>query len=153
MEPDLRFGWTGTVGEVILGATRSEGGTRSRSYRIGGGTTLPFMEKEVASPSPLIAFEICDDPQYWSPIVNDFCRGAYLRSRCMGKDRGNNLWGRSGQALPYEHQTAGFFRNFRTGKNGRDHSCIDYPATCHRREQRTEDRQRGIPEMRRDRAE
>ena len=63
MEPDLRFGWTGTVGEVILGATRSEGGTRSRSYRIGGGTTLPFMEKEVASPSPLIAFEICDDPQ------------------------------------------------------------------------------------------
>ncbi len=73
MEPDLRFGWTGTVGEVILGATRSEGGTRSRSYRIGGGTTLPFMEKEVASPSPLIAFEICDDPQYWSPIVNDFC--------------------------------------------------------------------------------
>ena len=31
------------------------------------------MEKETTSPSPLIAFEICDDPRYWSPIVNDFC--------------------------------------------------------------------------------
>ncbi|MFA7695303.1 MAG: acetyl-CoA decarbonylase/synthase complex subunit delta [Methanoregula sp.] len=73
MEPDLNFGWTSTVGEVILGATKADGGTRSRTYRIGGGTTLPFMEKEASSPSPLIAFEICDDSRYWSPIVNDFC--------------------------------------------------------------------------------
>ncbi len=73
MEPEPSYGWTSTVGEVILGATRSEGGTRSRPYRIGGGSTLPFMEKETTSPSPLIAFEICDDPRYWSPIVNDFC--------------------------------------------------------------------------------
>ena len=73
MIPDPNFAWTGTVGEVVLGATRPDGGTRSRSYRIGGGTTLPFMEKEQKSPSPLIAFEICDDSRYWSPIVNDFC--------------------------------------------------------------------------------
>jgi len=73
MIPDPNFGWTGTVGEVVLGATRSEGGTRSRSYRIGGGTTLPFMEKDTAARPPLIAFEICDDPRYWSPIVSEYC--------------------------------------------------------------------------------
>ena len=73
MIPDLNFGWTGTVGEVVLGATRSDGGTRSRSYRIGGGATLPFMETGKAPSQPLIAFEVCDDPRYWSPIVNDFC--------------------------------------------------------------------------------
>ena len=73
MIPDLNFGWTSTVGEVVLGATRAEGGTRSRTYRIGGGTTLPFMEKDTRSPSPLIAFEICDDSRSWSPIVNEFC--------------------------------------------------------------------------------
>jgi acetyl-CoA decarbonylase/synthase complex subunit delta len=73
MIPDPNFGWTSSVGEVILGATRAEGGTRSRTYRIGGGTTLPFMEKGTPPPSPLIAFEICDDPRYWSTIVNEFC--------------------------------------------------------------------------------
>ncbi len=73
MIPEPNFGWTGTVGEVILGATCSDGGTRSRSYRIGRGTTLPFMEKEKTSPSPLVTFDICDDSRYWSPIVNDFC--------------------------------------------------------------------------------
>jgi acetyl-CoA decarbonylase/synthase complex subunit delta len=73
MIPEPHFGWTGTVGEVILGATHSDGGTRSRSYTIGGGTSLPFMEKEKKSSSPLVAFEICDDPRFWSPIVNDFC--------------------------------------------------------------------------------
>ncbi len=73
MIPDLNFGWTSTVGEVVLGATRTEGGTRSRTYRIGGGTTLPFIEKDTLSPSPLIAFEICDDSRSWSPIVNEFC--------------------------------------------------------------------------------
>ena len=73
MIPDLNFGWTSTVGEVVLGATRAEGGTRSRTYHIGGGTTLPFMEKDIRSPSPLIAFEICDDSRSWSPIVNEFC--------------------------------------------------------------------------------
>ena len=73
MIPDPNFGWTGTVGEVVLGATRAEGGSRSRSYRLGGGTTLPFMEKNATARPPLIAFEICDDPRYWSPIVNEFC--------------------------------------------------------------------------------
>jgi acetyl-CoA decarbonylase/synthase complex subunit delta len=57
----------------MLGATKAEGGTRRVSYRIGGGTTLPFLEKESSSPSPLIAFEVCDNPLFWSPIIRDYC--------------------------------------------------------------------------------
>lgn len=70
---DLSFGWTGTIGEVTLGATKTDGGTRSISYRIGGGSTLPFLEESSASPSPLIAYEICDNPVFWSPIIKDYC--------------------------------------------------------------------------------
>jgi acetyl-CoA decarbonylase/synthase complex subunit delta len=71
MVSDLNFGWTGTVGEVVLGATRSDGGTRKISYRVGGGTTLPFIDTTASV--PLIAFEICDDPRYWPPIITEFC--------------------------------------------------------------------------------
>jgi acetyl-CoA decarbonylase/synthase complex subunit delta len=73
MGPEVRFDWTGTIGEVILGATRNDGGTRKISYRIGGGTALPFIETGVASLSPLVAFEICDNPQYWPPIIQKYC--------------------------------------------------------------------------------
>ncbi|WP_321508256.1 acetyl-CoA decarbonylase/synthase complex subunit delta [uncultured Methanoregula sp.] len=69
----VSFDWTGTIGEVVLGATKADGGTRSVSYRIGGGTTLPFLEGNPASPAPLIAFEICDNPVYWSPIIRNYC--------------------------------------------------------------------------------
>ncbi len=70
---DLNFGWNGAISQVTLGATREEGGTRKISYRIGGGTTLPFLDKNPASPSPLVALEICDNPEYWSPIIKNFC--------------------------------------------------------------------------------
>jgi acetyl-CoA decarbonylase/synthase complex subunit delta len=70
---DLNFGWNGAIGQVILGATRAEGGTRSISYRVGGGTTLQFLDGNPASTSPLVALEICDNPVYWSPIVKKYC--------------------------------------------------------------------------------
>jgi acetyl-CoA decarbonylase/synthase, CODH/ACS complex subunit delta len=73
MVSDAQFGWSGTIGKVTLGATKPEGGTRRISYQIGGGTTLPFIEKNLSSPSPLIAFEVCDYPQFWSPIVRNYC--------------------------------------------------------------------------------
>ena len=73
MTIEAQFGWSGTIGEVTLGATKDEGGTRRVSYRIGGGTTLPFLEQNPAFPSPLIAFEVCDHPPFWSPIVRNFC--------------------------------------------------------------------------------
>lgn len=74
MVASVQFGWSGTIGEVTLGATKPEGGTRRVSYRIGGGTTLPFLEPDPASsPSPLIAFEVCDHPGSWSPIIRNYC--------------------------------------------------------------------------------
>jgi len=73
MALEAQFDWSGTIGPVTIGATKADGGTRRVSYRIGGGTTLPFLEKDPVSPSPLIAFEICDFPQFWSPIVRTRC--------------------------------------------------------------------------------
>jgi acetyl-CoA decarbonylase/synthase complex subunit delta len=73
MVSDAQFGWSGTIEGVTLGATKEEGGTRRVSYRIGGGTTLPFLENETSSPSPLIAFEVCDYPAFWSPIIRNYC--------------------------------------------------------------------------------
>ena len=73
MAIDAQFGWSGTIGTVTLGATKTDGGTRRVSYRIGGGTALPFLEKVPVNPSPLIAFEICDFPPFWSPIVRTRC--------------------------------------------------------------------------------
>jgi acetyl-CoA decarbonylase/synthase complex subunit delta len=70
---DLNFGWNGAIGQVILGATRAEGGTRNTTYRIGGGTTLQFLDGNPSSPSPLVALEICDNPGYWSPIIKNYC--------------------------------------------------------------------------------
>lgn len=70
---DMNFGWTSPIGEVVLGATKADGGTRRVSYRIGGGTTLPFLEDMSGTPAPLIAFEVCDNPLFWSPIIRDYC--------------------------------------------------------------------------------
>jgi acetyl-CoA decarbonylase/synthase complex subunit delta len=70
---DVQFGWSGSITEVILGATKADGGTRRHSYRIGGGKTLPFLESSPDQSSPLIALEICDNPLYWSPIVRNYC--------------------------------------------------------------------------------
>jgi acetyl-CoA decarbonylase/synthase, CODH/ACS complex subunit delta len=69
---DLHFGWSGAIGKVTLGATREEGGTRKTSYSLGGSTTLPFLESH-RSKTPLVALEICDDPEYWSPVIKNYC--------------------------------------------------------------------------------
>jgi acetyl-CoA decarbonylase/synthase complex subunit delta len=67
---DDTFDWSGRIGEITIGATSAEGGTRSRSYRLGGESDLPFLGMECTAGSiPLIAFELCDDPSFWSPIV------------------------------------------------------------------------------------
>ena len=64
--------WEGAVGTVTLGATASEGGTRTVSYRIGGDQGLPYTgAPRQGEHQPLIVFEICDDPSIWSPLVKD----------------------------------------------------------------------------------
>jgi len=49
------------VATVKLGALRSEGGTRERTYRIGGATAMPFHLWEGEMPNrPLVAMEVFD---------------------------------------------------------------------------------------------
>ncbi len=55
--------WSGAVSVVNIGATKQEGGTRSKVIQIGGQATLPFLFLEGAIPhKPVIAFEIWDTP-------------------------------------------------------------------------------------------
>jgi acetyl-CoA decarbonylase/synthase complex subunit delta len=61
------FTWNGEIDRVMIGATKQEGGTRTRVVTVGGAKNLPFLEG--ATEIPLIALEICDDPSGWSPIV------------------------------------------------------------------------------------
>ncbi|HLD35568.1 MAG TPA: acetyl-CoA decarbonylase/synthase complex subunit delta [Planctomycetota bacterium] len=53
--------WTASVNEVTIGATSSEGGTRSKVVKLGGQNTLPFLTEEGAIPNPpTIAMEVVD---------------------------------------------------------------------------------------------
>ena len=63
--------WTGSVREVTLGATASEGGTRTKTVTVGGETTLPFLHFEGEMPNPpVVAIEIQDSyPAEWSPVL------------------------------------------------------------------------------------
>jgi acetyl-CoA decarbonylase/synthase complex subunit delta len=53
--------YTGKILKVKLGATKSEGGSRSKSLTIGGETTLPFYSFESEMPHhPVISFDVFD---------------------------------------------------------------------------------------------
>ena len=59
--------WSGAVATVSIGATKEEGGTRSKVIKVGGQATLPLLFSEGAIPhKPVIAFEIWDiAPSDW----------------------------------------------------------------------------------------
>ena len=62
--------YTTKVGEVVLGATKAEGGTRSQTITVGGDSTLPFLHFEGEVPNrPVIAMEVQDMVPEWSPEV------------------------------------------------------------------------------------
>lgn len=63
--------WSGKVREITLGATRAEGGTRSRTVTVGGETTLPFLHFEGQIPhAPVVAIEVKSRrPDDWSPLL------------------------------------------------------------------------------------
>lgn len=63
--------WTGRVREVTLGATRDQGGTRTRTVTIGGDAALPFLHYEGSLPHPpALAIEVRDrKPEDWSPLL------------------------------------------------------------------------------------
>jgi acetyl-CoA decarbonylase/synthase complex subunit delta len=58
--------FTGTVREVILGATKEQGGTRAYTVKLGGSSTLPFLFYEGEMPNrPVIAMEVWDIKPDW----------------------------------------------------------------------------------------
>jgi acetyl-CoA decarbonylase/synthase complex subunit delta len=60
--------WSGKVALVNIGATKTEGGSRSHAIQIGGQATLSYLFKEGTLPNkPVVAFEIWDiAPVDWS---------------------------------------------------------------------------------------
>ena len=63
--------YAGKVREITIGATKEQGGTRSKTVTIGGETALPFMHFEGVIPhTPVVAVEIQDrQPSDWSPVL------------------------------------------------------------------------------------
>lgn len=53
--------WAGKIGELVIGATSEEGGTRSKKVVVGGSETLPYLYFEGAHPNPIVlAMEVLD---------------------------------------------------------------------------------------------
>jgi acetyl-CoA decarbonylase/synthase complex subunit delta len=53
--------WTGKIGELVIGATAAEGGTRTKKIIVGGSTTLPFLYFEGEHPHPpALGMEVLD---------------------------------------------------------------------------------------------
>jgi len=65
--------WSGSVQEITIGATATDGGTRKNVVTVGGEKTLPFLHYEAETPNrPLIALEIKDNrPEDWSSLLHD----------------------------------------------------------------------------------
>ncbi len=63
--------WPGTVRTVTIGATASDGGTRTSTVTVGGEKNLPFLHFENKVPyHPVVAIEIKDRyPDDWSPLL------------------------------------------------------------------------------------
>ncbi|MGI6096581.1 MAG: CO dehydrogenase/acetyl-CoA synthase subunit delta [Dethiobacteria bacterium] len=66
--------YSGKVGEVVLGATKEQGGTRSHTITVGGETALPFLHFEGDLPNrPVVALEIWDmAPVEWHPCFKKY---------------------------------------------------------------------------------
>jgi acetyl-CoA decarbonylase/synthase complex subunit delta len=53
--------WSGKIGQITIGATQEEGGTRTSKVTIGGQDTLPFLSFDGTMPNkPPIAMEVLD---------------------------------------------------------------------------------------------
>ena len=63
--------WPGSIREITIGGTSDEGGTRTKTVTIGGGTTMPYLQFEAPTPNkPVIAIEIKSrKPEDWSPLL------------------------------------------------------------------------------------
>jgi acetyl-CoA decarbonylase/synthase, CODH/ACS complex subunit delta len=70
----LKEKYRSSVGEVVLGATKDQGGTRSHTITVGGETALPFLQFEGETPNrPVLALEVWDmAPTDWDPLFEKY---------------------------------------------------------------------------------
>ena len=70
----LKEKYRSKVGQVVLGATAAEGGTRSHTITVGGESALPFLHFEGEIPNrPVVALEVWDmDPEDWNPCFQQY---------------------------------------------------------------------------------
>ncbi|MFO7952448.1 MAG: acetyl-CoA decarbonylase/synthase complex subunit delta, partial [Bacillota bacterium] len=74
----LKEKYRSKVGEVVLGATKDEGGTRSHTITIGGESALPFLHFEGEIPNrPVVAMEIWDIVPEWNPCFEQYFGEVY----------------------------------------------------------------------------
>ncbi len=75
----LKEKYRSKVGEVVLGATKEQGGTRSHTVTVGGESTLPFLHFEGEMPHrPVVAMEILDMvPEDWHPCFEQYFGDVY----------------------------------------------------------------------------
>jgi len=89
----LKDKWINGINEVKVGATKENGGTRSRVITLGGQATLPFLFSEGRMPNkPVVAIEILDvEPKEWPETLKDALKGvskdavawaAYCADKC-----------------------------------------------------------------------
>ncbi|MCM8782339.1 MAG: CO dehydrogenase/acetyl-CoA synthase subunit delta [Candidatus Omnitrophica bacterium] len=83
--------WTNKVNELILGATKEQGGSRSKALKVGGENCLPFMFQEGEMPNrPLVCMEVWDiEPTQWpdvlkAPFGNSLKDPCEWAKRCVG---------------------------------------------------------------------
>lgn len=68
----LKERYASQVGEIVLGATKEQGGTRSNTVTVGGETALPFQHYEGTTPNkPVIAMEVVDVEPSWPQALKD----------------------------------------------------------------------------------
>ncbi len=70
----LKEKYRSKVGEVVLGATKDQGGTRSHTITVGGEAALPYLHFEGEIPNrPVMALEVWDiAPEEWDPLFGKY---------------------------------------------------------------------------------
>lgn len=71
--PNVKKSWPNTINPITIGATKEDGGTRSKVVTVGGQSTLPFLHFEGAIPHcPVVAMEVWDiPPNNWPEILKE----------------------------------------------------------------------------------
>lgn len=69
----LKMRWSNAINEVIIGATKQDGGSRSSVVKVGGQMSLPYLSDEGNIPNPpVIAHEIWDvAPADWPEALKE----------------------------------------------------------------------------------